>query len=638
VDDPKPAAVVTHPEPKPADRQKYGVQVTIEPAELTVDPGGEVTTTVTVRNLGTQVEEFQLTPTGPAAPFISVSPPTLSVYPGDEQHAIARFAPVRGPASAAGVAPFEIVARSAIHGDVSDVARGQLTITVFAELSAVLRPEASRGRRPSRHRVSVTNGGNTPVNTELAFRDQGGELTFAPPSGTTTLPPGATRDYAVQINGPHRWFGRTERHPFSAVVTPAPPQPPITLNGTRQQTAVLPWWIPIAVATVIALVIPLFFLFKSTPTVPQVADFTQSAAEKELRDAGYVVSGATPVSDPKQAGLVVKTDPAAGSPLKKQERVQVFVSTGPCNPVCKVTVPTTKGRTEVDARAVLGAAGFTVGQVVQGPSDLPVGSVKETSPAEQTEAPTNVPVVVFVSSGSRLTPDQLASYQGQSAAAVKKALGSSIKVTEISEHTNDFTKGKVVRVLQDASDPRRVTLFVAAPTATDLVAMASRASWRSSAGTLTFPGKATDPKGAVLVGNARLPDGTTGRVLATIPPSTGTRSIIGAFPLPADQKIIPGDRLRANVGLLAAGGSGPVQFAVKVGGQVPVTITVEPGQVMTIDESLDAFPGATTIEIAVTGSPSAAALPPPTGTPATPTTAVNQAVWQNLRIEGMVKN
>jgi hypothetical protein len=87
----------------------------------------------------------------------------------------------------------------------------------------------------------VTNGGNMRVNTQLAFRDQADELTFEPRGGATMLQPGATQDFPVLINGPRRWFGRTESLPFSAVVTPASPQPPITLNGTRRQTAVFPW-------------------------------------------------------------------------------------------------------------------------------------------------------------------------------------------------------------------------------------------------------------------------------------------------------------------------------------------------------------------------------------------------------------
>jgi hypothetical protein len=124
--------------------------VTVEPTELTVDPGREVATTVAVRNLGTRVEEFRLTPGGPAAGFAAITPTTLSIYPSDEQRAVVRFAPVRGPQSVAGVAPFEIMASSTIHPDVIDVDRGQVTVTPFQELRAVLLPEVSRGRTPSR--------------------------------------------------------------------------------------------------------------------------------------------------------------------------------------------------------------------------------------------------------------------------------------------------------------------------------------------------------------------------------------------------------------------------------------------------------------------------------------------------------
>ncbi|MGH3875149.1 MAG: PASTA domain-containing protein [Pseudonocardiaceae bacterium] len=375
--------------------------MTIEPAELTVDPGGEVTTTVTVHNLGTQVAKFQLTPHGPAAAFATITPPTVSLNPGTTQQAVVRFAPPRNPQTPASVVPFDITAGSTLHPEVSDVAPGQLTVTPFHELSAVLTPEVSRGRTPSRHQVCVTNGGNTPVDARLAYRDENAELTFEPPDAVVTLQPEATADLPVRINGPRYWFGRTTSLPFAAVVTPTSPQPPITLHGARRQTAMLPPWIP---STALAIAIALYTAWPM-PTVPQVAGFTQSAAEKELREAGYVVSDATPTSDPEPAGLVVKTDPVAGSELGRGKRVRVFVSMGLCNPVCRVTVPATRGKTEAEARALLGGAGFTVGRVVSGPSDLPAGTVQETSPAELTEAPTSVPVTVIVSSGVPLSSD-----------------------------------------------------------------------------------------------------------------------------------------------------------------------------------------------------------------------------------------
>lgn len=78
-----------------------------------------------------------------------------------------------------------------------------------------------------------------------------------------------------------------------------------------------------------------------------------------------------------------------------------------------------------------------------------------------------------------------------------------------------------------------------------------------------------------------------------------------------DQKIIEGDRLKANVGLLASSTT-QVQFTVKAGGQaLPATLTVGPGQLQVLDELLDAFIGQDTIEITVTCSASA----PPTSAP-----------------------
>lgn len=72
------------------------------------------------------------------------------------------------------------------------------------------------------------------------------------------LPPGANQYFPVLINGRRRWFGRVERLPFCAVVTPASPQPPITLNGTRRQAAIFRWWVPAVALALVAVAMALF--------------------------------------------------------------------------------------------------------------------------------------------------------------------------------------------------------------------------------------------------------------------------------------------------------------------------------------------------------------------------------------------
>ncbi len=233
-----------------------------------------------------------------------------------------------------------IVARSATHADGGAVARGRPTAIPFTDLRAVLTPETSRGRKPTRHRVSVTNGGNTPVDTQLTFRDQDGELTFEPPGVGAMLRPGATVDFPVLINGPYRWFGRTERLPFSAVVTPASPQPPIMLNGTRRQTAVFPWWTPTAAVAIVVIAIALFAVLNpGTPTVPVIGPVDEATAVQELKDAGYEPDVIKVRDSNIPSELTIKTDPAGGSELKRGERVQLYISTGECGGPCPLRIP-----------------------------------------------------------------------------------------------------------------------------------------------------------------------------------------------------------------------------------------------------------------------------------------------------------
>lgn len=383
--------------PSGVGQQKRGVRVGIEPANLTVEPGGSVTAELAVRNLGTRVEEFRLTAQGPGATFAAIVPPVVSVYPDDEQSAVLRVAPPRSPQARAGVAPFEIVASSAIHTDVVDVARGAVDVARFEQTAAVLTPEVSRGRNPARHRVTVANEGNSVVGVQVSFRDQDGELSFAPPGGSATLQPAESVDFSTMISGPRRIFGRTQRHPFTAVVTPAGKQPPVTLNGLRSQTAVLPWWIPTAAVAVIALVIAIIAILPGSK-VPGVVGLDKAAAMQKLTDAGYKPVALTKEDDTVQAGMAIRTDPATGQTLKKGEPVTLFVSVGRCNGPCQVEVPNVEGFPVAQAQAKLKGAKFTV-RVIHTKSDRPKDEVISSNPGATTKRPENSEVVLTVSEG-----------------------------------------------------------------------------------------------------------------------------------------------------------------------------------------------------------------------------------------------
>ncbi|MGH3767875.1 MAG: PASTA domain-containing protein [Pseudonocardiaceae bacterium] len=251
----------------------------------------------------------------------------------------------------------------------------------------------------------MTNGGNTPVNAQVAFADQGKVLTFEPRDKQVALQPGNTADVPVMLNGRRKWFGRTEQLPFSAVVSPAGGQPPIMLNGVRQQTAVFPWWMPPAALAAVALAIALLAIFLRTPTVPTIGNEDQQTAIKKLADAGYVPQLQYKTDNDISQGLTLGTDPKGGSPLPKSQVVKLIMSSGKCQGTCPIMVdiPNVVGLSQEDAASRMQQADLGVRTEAK-PSDETAGKVIDTEPKAATQLKKGDVVTLMVSKGPQNAP------------------------------------------------------------------------------------------------------------------------------------------------------------------------------------------------------------------------------------------
>lgn len=78
------------------------VSASLTPAQLSVEPGGEVTCEIRVRNLGTVVDRFQLELQGNPGQWSLIEPATLSLFPETESSAVLHFRPPRTPRVQAG--------------------------------------------------------------------------------------------------------------------------------------------------------------------------------------------------------------------------------------------------------------------------------------------------------------------------------------------------------------------------------------------------------------------------------------------------------------------------------------------------------------------------------------------------------
>jgi eukaryotic-like serine/threonine-protein kinase len=134
-------------------------------------------------------------------------------------------------------------------------------------------------------------------------------------------------------------------------------------------------------------------------TVPKVTTWTQGLARAELKGLGLTVRVGAPRHSDLATGLIVATDPRAGTRVKNHATVTLHLSLGPV----RVTVPQVTGEPAAQAISTLKGAGLRVAAPVQTPSDtVPAGIVVSTSPPGGALTPKNQPVTVQVSAGPPL--------------------------------------------------------------------------------------------------------------------------------------------------------------------------------------------------------------------------------------------
>jgi serine/threonine-protein kinase len=137
----------------------------------------------------------------------------------------------------------------------------------------------------------------------------------------------------------------------------------------------------------------------------EVADVAGSAYEdgsKVLRDQNLLVLRLIETSDVVKEGVIIKTDPPAGTKVPARTTIDVYVSSGKA----EGKVPLLEGKTEAEARALLESAGLTLGGITSGNSaNIAKGLVMESVPAANTTVAAGTVVKLLVSDGQVKVPD-----------------------------------------------------------------------------------------------------------------------------------------------------------------------------------------------------------------------------------------
>ncbi|MDX3118240.1 ricin-type beta-trefoil lectin domain protein [Streptomyces scabiei] len=252
----------------------------LEPAAATVDPGGSTTVRLRVRNTGDVVDEYRFEPVGSVAPWTTVEPQTLRLYPGTTGTVELTFAPPRTPDATAGPHPYAVRITPTEHPDAVTVPEGNLTVTPFTEVRAELVPPTVKGRFRGRPRLAVDNLGNTRVTASVAGGDMGDHLGYEFRPGSVQIEPGR----AVFVDATLRprqiiWFGSKEQRPYTLNVQRSGAAP-LPVDGTFVQRGFLPRWLATVLSLGLALAMAFVVIWLTYK--PQVS----SGAREKLVEAG----------------------------------------------------------------------------------------------------------------------------------------------------------------------------------------------------------------------------------------------------------------------------------------------------------------------------------------------------------------
>jgi beta-lactam-binding protein with PASTA domain len=216
--------------------------------------------------------------------------------------------------------------------------------------------------------------------------------------------------------------------PPTTVLPPVPPE-----DGGRRR-----WWIPALIVLLILAVLGggLYLLASSllstntdSVRIPDVRGFTEEAATRALRDAGFEVTPEFQVTtDRAKVGEVIEQSPDAGSVLEKGETVTITVGKRPA----QVEVPKLTGLTQDEAVAALEAAQLTLGTPTSQPSEEPEGTVvsQDPLPGEKVDKNSTVDIVLSQGPSDVTVPDVVCESLGKAESELRKAGFSPVRAEE----------------------------------------------------------------------------------------------------------------------------------------------------------------------------------------------------------------
>ncbi|WP_457971873.1 protein kinase domain-containing protein [Arthrobacter sp. D1-17] len=215
-------------------------------------------------------------------------------------------------------------------------------------------------------------------------------------------------------------------------------------EGNARRRGIL-WIVILVIAALLATGAGWFFgMGPGSPgTVPSVANRTVAEAQQLLLAAGFQSSTQDVFDDDVRAGLVVGSQPKAGTEIRKYQQVSLFVSKGPQ----LFPLPQLAGKSLDAAKETLNRAEMALGKITEKfDEEAPAGTVLAQAPAAAAQVKHGTPVSLTVSKGPQPIPVPDVRGAEQSAAfRTIEAAGLVAVVADMTVNDRNIPEGAVVR-------------------------------------------------------------------------------------------------------------------------------------------------------------------------------------------------
>jgi hypothetical protein len=231
--------------------------VIVDPATVTVAPGGETTVTVSVRSQSPTDDRFRLDVLGDAAGWSHVEPAVVDVAPQGQAFAAVTFAlgTAASAATAGGQVPFGIRALSLTDPTSSAVAEGDIVVSRPGGATITLEPEMSKGWRSGHHQLAIANwgGADSRLSFEVTQVSKAFEVDIDPSELDVPIGGHATAKVLVK---PRSTFVRGDRvrHRFQVIARDAGTTRTVLDGGYEQRPLISRLTMAIGALAVVALV------------------------------------------------------------------------------------------------------------------------------------------------------------------------------------------------------------------------------------------------------------------------------------------------------------------------------------------------------------------------------------------------